>query len=240
MKVVIVEPDRQVSRKVIRMLQTIDDSIELTGVLRRVDELLKWQDTNPVPDLVLINRSLLSGIRQTVEAKLIIPGGTAPLVYLAYRVNNLKHLENNLRKKKPELRNEEAGSNRVLTGTVRPLSVHEQTPSRRRFLVTHQQKYLSIPVEEISYFFSDNRFIFFVTFSNKKFLVEYRIEELESLLDPQEFFRINRSYLISIRSIALIHPYPGNRFKLTLNPASTKEIIVSRERLPAFKAWLGE
>lgn len=240
MKVVIVEPDRQVSRKVIRMLQAIDDGIELSGVLRKFDNLQKWQHMHPAPDLVLINRALLSGIRQTVEARLIIPGGTTPLVYLAYRVSNLKHLEKSWLKKKSGTGSADEQDSSLIPVPGRTAADPRYLPSRKRFLVTQQQKYLSVPVEDISYFFSDSRFIFFVTFSNKKYLVEYRIEELENLLDPQEFFRINRSYLVSIRSISLIHPYPGNRFKLTLNPATSKEIIVSRERVPAFRAWLGE
>ena len=95
-------------------------------------------------------------------------------------------------------------------------------------------------MEEIAYFFSDNRFIFFKTFDNRKFLVEYRMDELEQILDRQLFFRINRSYIISINSILVIHAYPGNRFKINLNPPADKEMIVSRERILNFRKWLGE
>jgi DNA-binding LytR/AlgR family response regulator len=111
---------------------------------------------------------------------------------------------------------------------------------KKRFLVTYQQKLLSVAVEEIAYFFSDNRFIFFKTFDNRKFLVEYRMDELEAILDRQLFFRINRSYIISINCITVIYTYPGNRYKINLTPAAEKEMIVSRERIANFKKWLGE
>lgn len=153
MKVIIVEPGKQESRKVIRMLQAIDDSIQLTGVLRGIDELLKWDDTKPVPDLVLINRSLISHVQQTVEAKLIIPGRISPLVYLAYRVNNLKYLEKKLLQKKSLIQHKEEGCDKPVTPLLTGHKTPFHPPVRKRFLVTHQQKYLSVPVEDISYFF---------------------------------------------------------------------------------------
>ncbi|MCX6319438.1 MAG: LytTR family DNA-binding domain-containing protein [Bacteroidetes bacterium] len=240
MKVVVVEPDKKVAKKMIRMLYSIDKSIDVLAVLSNMPALLRHTKAGIMPDLVLINRNLISHIQQSVEAKLIIPGGQTPLVYLAYRINNLKHLEKQISNTKSlisssDLLQHVAVNNYPLANT--PASTGE---AKKRFLVSQQRKFLSIPVEEIAYFFSDNRFIFFTTFSNKKYLIEYRMDELENLLDMQEFFRINRSYLVSIRSIISIQPYPGNRFRLSLNPASDKEIIVSRERLPAFRAWLGE
>jgi two-component system, LytTR family, response regulator LytT len=70
--------------------------------------------------------------------------------------------------------------------------------------------------------------------------LEYRIEQLENLLSPALFFRINRSYIISLPTVREIHAYFGNRLKLYLSPATDKEIIVSRKRVNEFKAWLGK
>ena len=111
---------------------------------------------------------------------------------------------------------------------------------RNRFLVKQGQRFASVETHDIAYFFSDGRFIFFKTFDNQKYLVEYTLEELETMLDPEFFFRINRSLLIAFKSVAQIHPYFGNRLKLFLHPPMEKEIIVSREKVNDFKAWLGE
>ena len=99
---------------------------------------------------------------------------------------------------------------------------------------------MSIPVTQIAYFFSQERFIFLKTFDNQKFLLEYRIEQLENLLSPAMFFRINRSYIISLPTVKEIHSYFGNRLKLYLTPLPDKEIIVSRKRVNDFKEWLGK
>jgi two-component system response regulator LytT len=111
---------------------------------------------------------------------------------------------------------------------------------RTRFLVRQGQKFASIETGVIAYFFSEGRFIFFKTFDAQKYLVEYTLEELESMLDPQGFFRINRSLLIAFKSVEQIHPYFGNRLKLFLDPAMEKDIIVSREKVNDFKLWLGQ
>ncbi|HVU83661.1 MAG TPA: LytTR family DNA-binding domain-containing protein [Puia sp.] len=111
---------------------------------------------------------------------------------------------------------------------------------RQRFLVRQGQKLQSISIENIYYFYSEDRFIFFRTRENQKFLVDYRIEELEKMLDPAVFFRVNRSFLISIHAIDQVYPYYGNRLKLQAVFSTPKEIIVSRDRVPDFRAWLGE
>ncbi|MBS1602334.1 MAG: LytTR family transcriptional regulator [Bacteroidetes bacterium] len=111
---------------------------------------------------------------------------------------------------------------------------------RQRFLVKQGQKFQSIPVRDIHYFFAEDRFVFCRTMDNRKHLIEYRIEELEQMLDPALFFRVNRRFLTSIYSIDMVYPYSGNRLKLQVVPPCREEIIVSRERVPEFRRWMGE
>jgi DNA-binding LytR/AlgR family response regulator len=111
---------------------------------------------------------------------------------------------------------------------------------RKRFLVKHGQKLVSIDTEEIAYFFSDGRLNFFKTNDNRKFVVDYTMDELGDMLDPDKYFRISRSYFISVNSVDQIHDYFGNRLLLHLKPASEKEALVSREKVSDFKDWLGK
>jgi DNA-binding LytR/AlgR family response regulator len=111
---------------------------------------------------------------------------------------------------------------------------------RKRFLVKHAQKLVSVDVDEIAYFYSDGRLNFFKTTDNKKFVVDYTMDELEDMLDPDNYFRISRSFYVSINSIDQIHDYFGNRLLLHLKPAVDKEAIVSREKVTDFKTWMGK
>jgi DNA-binding LytR/AlgR family response regulator len=111
---------------------------------------------------------------------------------------------------------------------------------RKRFLVKHAQKLVSVDVDEIAYFYSDGRLNFFKTNDNRKYVVDYTMDELEEMLDPVKYFRISRSFYVSINSIDQIHDYFGNRLLLHLKPAVDKEAIVSREKVTDFKLWMGK
>jgi DNA-binding LytR/AlgR family response regulator len=111
---------------------------------------------------------------------------------------------------------------------------------RKRFLVKHAQKLVSIEVDEIAFFFSDGRLNFFKTHDNRKFVVDYTMDELEEMLDPVNFFRISRSFYISVDCVEQIHDYFGNRLLLNLKPSVDKEALVSREKVADFKKWMGK
>ena len=111
---------------------------------------------------------------------------------------------------------------------------------RKRFLVKHAQKLVSVEVDEIAYFYSDGRLNFFKTNDNKKYVVDYTMDELEEMLDPEKYFRISRSFYVSVNSIDQIHDYFGNRLMLNLKPVVDKESIVSREKVTDFKKWMGK
>jgi two-component system, LytTR family, response regulator LytT len=114
------------------------------------------------------------------------------------------------------------------------------TDYRKRFLVKHLQKFISIRVSEVAYFFSNGRLSYLVTADNKKYLLEYSMERLESLLNPEQFFRINRSFIICFDAVRQAEEYHGNRLVIDAQPAFTEKVIVSRERVAAFKKWMGK
>ena len=111
---------------------------------------------------------------------------------------------------------------------------------RKRFLVKHAQKLVSVEIDEIAYFYSDGRLNFFKTTDNKKYVVDYTMDELEEMLDPEKYFRISRSFYVSVGSIEKIDDYFGNRLILQLKPAVDKEALVSREKVTEFKKWMGK
>ncbi len=111
---------------------------------------------------------------------------------------------------------------------------------RTRFLVKHLQKYVTIDVADIAYFWSEGRINFFKTRAGQKYLVEYTMEEIEAMLDPRDWFRVSRQFIVSVPSVAEIHPYFNNRLILHLTPKESEEVTVSRERVADFKVWLGK
>jgi DNA-binding LytR/AlgR family response regulator len=99
---------------------------------------------------------------------------------------------------------------------------------------------VSIETDDIAYFYSDGRINFFKTSDNRKFVVDYTMDELEEMLDPDRYFRISRSFYVSIHSVDRIDDYFGNRLILGLHPVVDKEALVSREKVADFKKWMGK
>jgi len=96
------------------------------------------------------------------------------------------------------------------------------------------------PVEDISFFYADGKMVYFFTRSTgRKYIAEYTLDELEkNLLNPECFFRINRKYIVHINTIEEVRNYANSRLKLTLNPISENDMVVSRDKVGSFKNWL--
>ena len=91
---------------------------------------------------------------------------------------------------------------------------------------------------DIAFFQADNKVVYLVDKEGNRYLVDYTLERLEQLLDPQEFFRLNRKFIVKISAIEQIKPYYNNRLKLVMKGASTNEdLVISRERVPEFRVW---
>lgn len=89
---------------------------------------------------------------------------------------------------------------------------------------------MPIKVDNIAYLYIHERILFFKTFDAKKFIIDYTMDEVEQMLDPQLFFRINRSFIVSVKSVLQVHDYFNSRLVLNLQPFTEEQVIVSREK----------
>jgi DNA-binding LytR/AlgR family response regulator len=109
---------------------------------------------------------------------------------------------------------------------------------KSRFMGKSGSKFIFIETKEVSYFEADNKVVYLVRMDGSRFLIDNTLEDLESLLDPQLFFRINRSIIIHVVSIAQVKPYLNSRLKAFIkNGVKLEEVIISRERVNEFKSW---
>ncbi|KQS27653.1 LytTR family DNA-binding domain-containing protein [Dyadobacter sp. Leaf189] len=128
-----------------------------------------------------------------------------------------------------------------LENILKTLQIHQPAASyRNRFLVKQGGRLLSIEVGEIAFFFTEESISFFKNHQGQKFVVDYRMDEIEQFLDPAHFFRINRGIIVTHNAVTQIQPYYNNRLALTLKPAFEKEVIVSREKSNDFRKWMGK
>src|SRR5947207_11734736 len=259
MKVFIVENEELAVKKLRKTLASVDDTAQVVGVADSIRSSVNWLQNNPAPDLILMDIELCDGQsfeifdRVDVKSTVIFTTSYDEFALKAFKVNSVDYLlkpvqKEDLQAALAKLQNMKAiyGAQNSPTGLnveslVKELQSKLQPKGfRKRFLVKHAQKLVSVEVEEIAYFYSDGRLNFFKTYDNRKFVVDYTMDELEEMLDPERYFRVSRSFYVSINSIDQIHDYFGNRLLLHLKPAVDKEALVSREKVMDFKLWMGK
>src|SRR6476660_3379736 len=259
MKIFIVEDEELAVKKLRKTLQQVDETAEVVGEADSIKSAVEWMENNHDPDLILMDIELADG--QSFEI-FNLTQVKSPVIFItsydeyalkAFKVNSVDYLLKPVEKEdletalgkyrdmKKMYAAEPKQSSLDFDGLVKELQQKLQLKEyRKRFLVKHAQKLVSVEIDEIAYFFSDGRLNFFKTFDNRKFVVDYTMDELEEMLDPERYFRISRSFYVSINSIDQIHDYFGNRLLLHLKPEVDKEAIISRERVTEFKNWMGK
>lgn len=109
---------------------------------------------------------------------------------------------------------------------------------QKRFLVQAGSEIISVPAEDVAFFFVQNRHLFITTRNGEQFLFDSTLEAIETRLDPEVFFRINRQFIVSINAIEKMFNYSRGRVKLITHPQSKEEMVVSIDRAAEFKNWL--
>lgn len=254
MNILIVEDEELAVKKLQKTLANVDPSANVVGVTDSIKGTVDWLQNNNSADLILMDIELADGqsfeVFNQVEVKAPVIFTTSYDEYAlkAFKVNSVDYLlkpvqtedlQAALTKYKKLTDGKKADVN--LESLVKQLQQQLQPKEyRKRFLVKHAQKLVSVDVEEIAFFYSDGRLNFFKTKDNKKYVVDYTMEELEDMLNPDQFFRISRSFYVAIDAIEKIDDYFGNRLILQLKPAVDKEALVSREKVSDFKKWMGK
>lgn len=259
MKLLLIEDEELAVKKLQKTLFLIDPDIEIAGTADSIASSVEWLQNNHAPDLILMDIELADGQsfeifnRIEVKSPVIFTTSYDEYALKAFKVNSIDYLLKPIQKEDLEsaldkfkhLKKTYADTldkPLSMNNLVRELQSKLQSKSdyRKRFLVKHAQKLVSVDVDQIAYFYSDDRLNFFKTFDDKKYLVEYKLDEIEEMVDPDQFFRINRSYIVSIKSMDQINDYFGNRLILGLRPKNDKEALVSREKVSDFKIWMGK
>jgi DNA-binding LytR/AlgR family response regulator len=112
---------------------------------------------------------------------------------------------------------------------------------KAQFVVRVGEHLKVVPVEQVAYFFSLEKTTLLQSTDGRKYVVDYTMEQLEGLLDPSQFFRLNRAYLARQAAIHDIIHYTNSRLQTILKPAppeSEGPVLVSREKVSVFKSWL--
>ena len=162
----------------------------------------------------------------------------------AFKLNSIDYLlkpidQDELQKAVEKLRRNHGNSLQINAEMIRKMLKLEKTVTyKKRFMVKVGQHLKLIPVADILCFFSAHKGTFVHTKDHREYPIDHTLEELESMVNPDAFFRINRKYMIALTAINDIITYVNSRLQLKIDGLRSDDLIVSRERVKAFKHWL--
>jgi len=248
-KVLIIEDEKPAADYLEYQLKQLDPEIEVLAKLATVRESVEWLSLEK-SDLVFMDIHLADGncfsIFDQVEVKTPVIFTTAYDQYAikAFKVNSIDYLlkpidENDLRKsleKFHQLRASSSPDIAAITAVIRDMA--KKPDYQQRFMVYAGEKIRAVRAMEIAYFYISEKEVFLCTFDGRNYGLDYSLDKIEGLIDPDLFFRINRKFIINFDAIENMYNLSGSRIKVILKPASNEETIVSFHRISAFKKWL--
>ena len=250
MKIIIIEDEKPSARRLTRMLNSVGR--EVLGTLHSVEESISWFQENEHPDLILLDIQLSDGLSfeifEQVEVASAIIFTTAYDEYAlkAFKLNSIDYLLKPIDQEELENAIDKFSGNQLQKQSmqvdldqIRKLLVNPfEKNYKERFTVKLGQHLKMIPIDAIECFYSENKGTYIATNNNRSFLIDGTLEDIDSDLDPQKFFRVSRKFFVNIDAIKDIVAYTNSRLKLILHSFSGTEIIVSREKVKDFKNWI--
>ncbi len=248
MKVVIIEDEPLAVEKLERYLLKHNGNIEVIKTLGSLKESIPWiTEHKSLVDLFFMDVQLSDGLSFEIFSEIVI---NKPIIFTtafdefavdAFKVNSIDYLLKPITftalsqalKKLDNLQKQFSN----IENNAPLLKQLTQKTFKDRFLIKVGNHIKSIPSTVIIAFYAEGRDVSLFTNKGKEYLIDYKLEALEELLNPKLFFRVNRGFIVSLQAISVVTVYSNRRLKLALNPVIEKDIIVSREKVSDFKKW---
>jgi DNA-binding LytR/AlgR family response regulator len=254
MKILIIEDELPAAKQLTKMIAQIDPSVSVIETIDSVESSVKWLNTFPMPDAIFMDIQIADGLSFDIFKQVEI---ACPVIFTtafdqyaikAFKVNAIDYLlkpidEDELSEALQKIKNKKnelAAPPQYSTDFFKSFLQKDSKQSyKERFLIKTGQSFSSMETSEIAYFFSEEGLTQCFIFNQKKHIIEHPLDELERLLNPKNFFRINRKLILNIKAIQKISPHFNGRLKLELSPQYREDVFVARERVGDFKGWLG-
>lgn len=247
MNILIIEDEEVAYRNLVRLIEKHMDAPRIVGWRQSVEQSLEWLQNEPPPDLIFLDIQLSDGNAFSIFEQIDID---SPIIFTtaydeyalkAFELNSIDYLlkpisavrlQKALDKWQSRNPNPPVQMDRIIT------AMQQYRPRyKERFLVKKGKQLLSISIHEVAYFFRDE-YVFLVSREGKKYSLRFSLEQLEEMLDPHRFFRINRQFILHFDSIQSIHSYFKGKLKIKTLPDPGIPVTVPKDSARAFKDWL--
>lgn len=248
--ILILEDEQPNADRLRRLLGILRPEVKILAVLDSSKGAVEWLSAHESPDLILMDVRLADGLsfdifhQVRIDAPVVFTTAYDEYAVRAFKYNGVDYLL------KPIEQDElEAALDKVdkrMEPTIQPVPAIETLLNylqpkdyRTRFLLPFRDSYKIVPVKDIAFFYSETKITHARLYNGTTDIVPQSMEELETQLDPKLYFRCNRQYIVHIDAVQNIHNYFNGKLKLGLKGFPDEDIVVSREKAPILKSWIG-
>ncbi len=249
MKVVIVEDEIMAAQTLRKLIAEIRSDFIIETVLQTVEECIEWFEINPAPDLIFMDIHLADGSSFSIFEKVKI---TSPIIFTtayneyaleAFEVNSIDYLLKPINKTRLTKAIMKFGNfsfkndnSEIISKLMESLN-EKQNKKKTHFLVPYKDKLLPLAIENIAYIYSEMKIAKAITFEGNSYTLDYSLDELLRNLNTEQFFRVNRQFIVSHAAIKDLSVWFLGKLAVNLKVPIDEKIFVSKSRVSDFKDW---
>lgn len=252
-RILIIEDEEIAAARLMQMVARLIPDAVFDGPLESVSQSVSYLRSNSAPDLIFLDIQLADGLSFNIFQQVKV---LSPVIFTtafdeyairAFELNSidylLKPIDNqklaaSINKYSSISQFYSFGNDKMYFEILKTMSSN-QNSYKKRFLVSKGDVLVPLSVDEIAYFLAEDKLVFLYTVDGRKYIVNYSLDALETQLDPQQFFRVNRHCILNSISIVKVHSFFNYQLKVEVVPSISGELLVSRSRSANFKNWLG-
>lgn len=250
MNLLIVEDETPAALRLNKLIMEFRSNWKIQNISDSIKSSVKWLKENDPPDLIFMDIQLADGLSFEIFKETRI---TSPVIFTtafdqytlrAFKVNSIDYLlkpidNEELQAAIVQFENIHADRAAVSDDSIQSiLQSFKSKNYKERFLVKSGDQFSYVNINDASYFYAEDGVLFLCTNNCKRFIIDYTVDKLIELLNPKEYFRINRKIIVKHNAIEKINTYFNSRLKLELKPQTQFDVVVARERVKGFKEWL--
>lgn len=252
MQILIIEDEQPAAKQLAKLLRQVRPQAQILPALDSIESAVDFLSApSTIPELIFMDIQLADGLSFDIFNQVQI---SSPVIFTtafdqytlkAFKVNSIDYLLKPIEPEELEAamhkyENIYRPASGLSASLISQLKDALITPSyKERFLIKVGQQLIYLRTQDVRYFFSEDSLVYAITYENKKHLVDFTLDQLEQVLAPRDFYRINRKIILHLEAIQRIHTYFNGRLKLDLQPSPADlNVIVSRDRVSDFKQWL--
>ncbi len=248
MKTILVEDEKHARENLENLLLEINPETEIQARMDTVQKTVHWLKNNKT-DLLFLDIHLADDLsfkifeQVKVETPVIFTTAYDQYALKAFKVNSIDYLLKPIDKEELSRALEKFKSLQTATSIdfQKLQSIIQEKESKtyqQRFIVQRRDKIMSVKIDDIAWFEGEDRYVYLTKNDGSRYIIDYKLSDLEESLDPNIFFRLNRSFITHFNAIDRITSMSKSRVKINLKPEASRGIVVSSANTRGFKMWL--